>query len=320
MRESASSTAAKANTESKAAASEPASEQSDDTVIYLPDENFADKFFAPPSPAWQIEIGAATDVGKVRSNNEDSFAVVRRNRSSELLLSSFPADEVKLADDHAYALIVADGMGGASFGEFASRLALQTALELGNHATSWVMKFTDQQVQQIEQRVAAFVEQILTALRASSLANPELAGMGTTWTSVHLLPPHAMVVHIGDSRAYLFRAGKLTQITHDETMAQALIDSGIAPERVKHFSHVLLNSLGDDKENVTAQIHQLELRPGDRILLSTDGLNDMVSAAEIVNLLQRHPTPQAACDALVRTALLHGGKDNVTVVLANVAS
>lgn len=293
-------------------------DSTDDTVVYLQDEPFADKFFAPASTPMNIQFGAATDVGKVRSENEDSFAVVRRNRSSEILLSSFPPEQITPSEVQSYSLIVTDGMGGASFGEFASRLALQTALELADQASSWVMKLTDQQVQQIEQRVDAYVQRVQAALRESSLANPELAGMGTTWTSAHLMPPHAMVVHIGDSRAYLFRDGVLTQITRDETMAQALIDSGMAPERVKHFGHVLLNSLGGESDQVTAQIHQLELQPGDRFLLSTDGLTDMVPTAEIVQLLERHSTPQLACDTLVRAALDHGGKDNITVVLATI--
>lgn len=102
-------------------------------------------------------------------------------------------------------------------------------------------------------------------------------------------------------------------------MAQALIDSGMASERVKHFGHVLINSLGGESEQVTAQTHQLEILPGDQLLLCTDGLTDMVPEAEIARLLERHDAPQPTCDALVRAALDHGGKDNITVVLATIA-
>jgi len=140
--------------------------------------------------------------------------------------------------------------------------------------------------------------------------------MGTTWTSAHFLGRSVVIVQIGDSRAYLYCQGHLHQITHDETMAQALIDSGIEPASVKKFRHVLLNSLGGGNEMARATIHHVELEPNDQLLLCTDGLNDMVSDEDIAAELQQHVNPQAACDSLVRRALENGGRDNVTVVLA----
>jgi len=232
------------------------------------------------------------------------------------LLTNLVADDLSFTDDYAHILVVADGMGGANFGEFASSLALRTMFQLASQATSWVMKLTDFDQQHVRERVAAYVQRMQAALRDYIERNPEFAGMGTTWTLAYLLPPHAIVVHIGDSRAYLFRQGGLRQITHDETMAQAFIDAGLTPESVKKFGHILLNSLGGEKEDVVAQIYQLEFGPGDQLLLCTDGLSDMVSDDEIADQLQRRATPQAACDALLSRALEQGGKDNVTVVLA----
>jgi protein phosphatase len=143
--------------------------------------------------------------------------------------------------------------------------------------------------------------------------------MGTTWTSAHLMPPHALVVHIGDSRAYLMHEGELRQITHDETMAQAFIDSGLDPASVKNFRHVLLNSLGGEKDDVAAQIHHVRLEAGDRLLLCTDGLTEMASDEDIASVLRQPLAPQEACDRLIELALAGGGKDNVTVTLATAA-
>ena len=188
--------------------------------------------------------------------------------------------------------------------------------ELSQQATSWVMKYTGEEVLQIRQRVEAYVQDMQATLRDYVAANPALSGMGTTWTSAHLLPPHALVVQIGDSRAYLMHDGELSQITHDETMAQAYIDSGMDPESVKRFRHVLLNSLGGSRDEVSAQIHHVQMEPGDRLLLCTDGLTEMVADEDITGVLQHTAAPQDACDRLVALALDKGGKDNVTVILA----
>jgi protein phosphatase len=283
---------------------------------HLESLRFTSKFFSPTSHRLQVEFGAATHTGYVRSINEDHYVIVRRHRSNEILRTNLPPDSLVLADDTAFGMIVADGMGGANFGEFASRLALQRTFELAQQATSWVIKFTDLDVQQIRLRVQAYVREIQATLREYIDADPALAGMGTTWTSAHLLLPHVLVVHIGDSRAYLMRRGELHQITRDETVAQAYVDAGMDPSTVTKFRHLLLNSLGGDLDNVTAQIHHLEIESGDKLLLCTDGLSGMVAADEIASILQQSATPQSTCDMLVTAALNAGGKDNVTVVLA----
>jgi PPM family protein phosphatase len=288
----------------------------EDTADFVTGQRFSDAFFARSPPPFSFAFGAATHPGHVRPNNEDHYAVVKRRRTSELLLTNLDPQDVTLADDSAYALIVADGMGGARFGEFASRLALQRMFEMMHHATSWVMKYTNQEVLQIRERVDAYVQEIQATLRDYIDADPSLAGMGTTWTSAHLLPPHALVVHIGDSRAYLLHDGQLRQVTHDETMAQAFIDTGMNPADVRRFRHILINSLGGEKDRVDAQIHHFEMALGDRLLLCTDGLTEMVADKEIVNVLEQTPVAQDACERLIALALDNGGKDNVTALLA----
>jgi serine/threonine protein phosphatase PrpC len=289
----------------------------EDTAVFVAGGQFTADFFDRRSPELRFEFGAATHTGNVRTNNEDHYAIVKRRRTSELILSNIDPRELVLADDCAYGLVVADGMGGARFGEFASRIALQRMFELAQQATSWVMKYTDMDVLQIRERVQAYIQEIQSTLQKYVAADPAMAGMGTTWTSAHLLAHHALVVHIGDSRAYLLQDGELHQVSRDETMAQAFIDSGLAPDSVKRFRHILLNNLGGEKENVTAQIHHFQISSGDRLLLCTDGLTDMVSEKDVATILQQSSSAQAACDALIKAALENGGKDNVTAIVAS---
>lgn len=295
------------------------SPEQEDTGVFITGGRFSEEFFERWPQRLSFDFGAATHPGKVRPNNEDHYAVVRRHRSNEVLLTNLEAEHIVLTDDSAFALIVADGMGGERFGELASRLALERMFELTQQATSWVMKYTGQDVLQIRERVDAYVQDMQATLRDYVAVHPATAGMGTTWTSAHLLPPHAVIIHIGDSRAYLLHDGELSQITHDETMAQAFIDSGMDPDKVKKFRHVLLNSLGSAHHDVTAQIHHVQLQPGDRLLLCTDGLTEMVGDQDIVKVLEQSSAPQDACDQLVALALEKGGKDNVTVIVAAAA-
>ncbi|QEG35937.1 PP2C family protein-serine/threonine phosphatase [Bythopirellula goksoeyrii] len=290
----------------------------EETDVFLSEDEFAHRFFAPKEPALQYSFGAASHVGEVRPNNEDHFAVIQRRRSSELVMSNLKINSNSFSTDSSFAAIVADGMGGERFGEFASRVALETMFDLANHATSWVMRFTDFEAQQIRQRVRAYVDQLQSTMREYIQSDPALAGMGTTWTSALCLSHDVLIVHIGDSRAYTLRQKELRQITHDETVAQAFVDAGKAPQSVKQFRHLLLNHFGGDKQQVSAQIYHVRVEPGDRLLLCTDGLTDMIPDDHISRTLQSHADPQEATDELVKQALLNGGKDNVTVVVAAV--
>jgi protein phosphatase len=273
--------------------------------------------FVPRSPATRVAFGAASHVGCVRENNEDHFAVVRRTRSREILLTNVDLANVSLPDDHAHTLIVADGVGGRGFGELASEFVLRFGWELVGRSTSWLMKFENAHWSEICSRVEAYVNRIQTALQEYAQSEPKLAGMGTTWTCVYIMDSDAILAHVGDSRAYLFRRGTLQQLTRDHTFAQELIDIGMPPHETAQFKHVLTNSFAARNEKVVPQIEHISLQGRDRLLLCTDGLTDMVADVEIAAVLQRYESPQATCDLLVDVALRHGGKDNVTVVVAD---
>lgn len=292
----------------------------DDTEKFVRHLDFADTFFSPSLEPFLVTFGAASDVGNVRERNEDQFAILRMRRELEVMLASLSPDELPSNAACSYAMVVADGMGGMKSGDIASRVALQTMVSLANQASSWVTKLTDNDAQQIEERVDAYVRRIHAKLQQQGRADASRKSMGTTWTSAHLLGRSAVIVHLGDSRAYLFRDGSLVQLTRDETMAQALIDSGVEASTVGKFRHILLNSFGGGNTRATASTHNLEVAEGDQLLVCSDGLTDMVSDPDIAFELSRFASPQSTCETLVKRALANGGRDNVTVTLAVIGS
>ena len=280
--------------------------------------NFKNGFFASEDGEFHVGIVAATHVGHKRSRNEDHFAVFRRTRDCQMLISNLPSDDVALVEDHAYGLVVADGMGGAEFGDFASQLAIETILQAAGLATSWVMKFKDLDAQKMKERTSAYVDRIQDAFRHYGAEEMGKKTMGTTLTAAYLIPPHVIIGHIGDSRAYVFRKGVLSQLTQDQTLAQSLIDAGAAKSAVSGLRHILINSLGSKKSHVDADVLHVQLESGDRVLICTDGLTDMVNDEAISQTLTAEHNLQTACDVLIDAALDAGGKDNITLVIAEI--
>jgi protein phosphatase len=150
-------------------------------------------------------------------------------------------------------------------------------------------------------------------------SNPALQGMGSTLTMAYSVATDLYIVHAGDSRAYLFRAGELEQLTSDHTFVQTLIDGGaISPEdaRQHKWRNIVTNVIGGPREGVFAEIHKLALLDGDTLLFCTDGLTQPVVDDAIAEVLSHHPDPEDACARLVDLALRRGGPDNVTAVVA----
>lgn len=292
----------------------------EDTVELNLTKRFAEFFFATPEAPLQLKFAAASHQGKVRSRNEDHYAIIRSMRSREIIDSNVSPHGLELKKEHAHGMVVTDGIGGASGGDVASELVIRTLFELAGRATSSVLRITDLDEQQVRERVDAYVSEMQSMLRMYSHLNPALEGMGTTWTSAHLLGADVIVVHIGDSRAYLFRQSKLEQLTHDQTVGQEMADAGAPEGSAKRFRNVLTNSLGTDSEFVEAEINHLRVQPGDRLLLCTDGLSDMVSNAQISDTLSNVNSSEAAVQQLLDQALDAGGRDNVTLVLCDVAA
>jgi protein phosphatase len=274
----------------------------------------------PESMSVRAEFGALSHAGKVRSNNEDHFLVFRVGRDQEALLTNIPADQLpKPTGEAGYSMIVADGMGGMAAGEVASRLAITTALKLVHRSPKWGFKINQKEARELFGRINDYLREIDRTLTERGYADPRLFGMGTTLTAAFSMGVDLFIIHLGDSRAYLFRNGELRLLTKDHTMAQAMADAGyIAPEEVRRHAkrNTLTNYLGGRHGKVKADLRWLRLTDGDRLLLCTDGLNDMVEDRSIARILHEHDRPGDAAQALLDAALEQGGKDNVTVVVA----
>jgi len=289
--------------------------RSQETLDEIP-VGFLDSAMDSETMSVYVQFGALSHQGNVRQNNEDQYAVIRRRRSREALMTSLPSDSLLESQEEAYILIVADGMGGAAFGEVASELALRTAWEQDPNDANWPPKVNQVEARRLLEDSDAYIQLIHRQLQQRAHDRPELAGMGTTLTAAYSIGMDAFVVHVGDSRAYLIRNGIIRQVTRDHTLAQQLVDAGVEASRTTAFQHVLTNCLGGGANRVTSELHHVKLEDGDHLLLCTDGLSDLVTDEQIRQTVQASQRPQDACNRLVDLALQRGGKDNITVVIA----
>ena len=217
-------------------------------------------------------------------------------------------------EDSVYAgprlLAVADGMGGHAAGEVASAIAIGAVAPLDEDAPG-----TDL-LDELRTRALAANGH----LRDMVSTEPSLEGMGTTLTALLFAGNRLGLVHVGDSRAYQLRDGVLTQITHDHTLVQTLVDEGriSEDEASTHPQRSLITRALDGRGGIEPDLSVREVRPGDRYLLCTDGLTGPVGRLETLQQALEIPDPQEACDRLVQLALRGGGPDNVTVIVADV--
>lgn len=235
-----------------------------------------------------LRYAARSDVGLVRSNNQDSA----------------------YAGPHL--LVVADGMGGHAGGDVASSVAVASLAPLDGESHG-----PDDALHELERALEGAREQMISL----SQQHPELTGMGTTVTAVLRSGNKLAMVHLGDSRGYLLRDGVLTQVTTDHTFVQHLVATGkITPEEAEHHPQrsVVMRVLGDFDSDIAPDLSVREARAGDRWLLCSDGLSGFVSGETIARTLHEIADVDACAERLVQLALRAGGGDNVTVVVADV--
>ena len=275
----------------------------------------------PFSSLVKVDIGAISDTGKVRPVNEDHFLVGQSGRYLDVTMTNLPEGSTPLrSDETAYGMVVADGMGGAAAGEVASREAISDLINLVLDLPDWILRLDEQTTKVAMTRAAYRYKQVDAALTKRAEADPRLSGMGTTMTVAFSLGADLIVTHVGDSRAYLLRKGRLQQLTRDQTLVQALIDIGeITPEEANShpMRHILTQALGQHKGKVQVEVQRIRLNHDDWLLLCTDGLTEMVPDDQILKLLDQPQSAEAACKKLVDLALKNGGKDNVTVIAAH---
>ena len=240
-----------------------------------------------------FEFFHAVDKGRIRANNEDAVAV----------------DE-----DRALA-VLADGMGGYNAGEVASGMATSfICAELGRWLAETGRQANDQD---IRRAMEICVDNANRAIFNAANSNPQYAGMGTTLVVAVFRAGQLRVGHVGDSRAYRFRAGQLTQITRDHSLLQEQIDAGLITPEQAAFSankNLVTRAVGVE-DTVLLETHLHEVQAGDVYLLCSDGLSDMLDDPMVARMLQQHPMLPAAGQALIDAANDAGGRDNIALIL-----
>jgi PPM family protein phosphatase len=259
-------------------------------------------------PGHHLAICGATDIGASRKDNQDTY-VIADLRSGDL---SNPCDRTEIPlSKQGILLMVCDGMGGAAAGDLAARIAAEAVKQQLVGAGSAV---TESPGESLESAVAGANGAVL----AEAKAHPATRGMGTTCTAAIVLPDRLFVAHVGDSRAYLLRDGRLQRLTRDQTMADQLVEAGaLRPEDVRTYPYrnVLLQAVGTHSTIEPAKF-EVHLRRGDRILLCSDGLHGPVPDDEIAQILGAGDINYVTHE-LIKAALTAGGPDNVTVIVAD---
>jgi serine/threonine protein phosphatase PrpC len=289
-----------------------------DLAIHPNIDELAAKYFGEKAISVHAEFGGLSHPGLIRENNEDHYSVVRRYRGRDVLLTNMPTGQYRDPGDEAFALAVADGIGGAAFGEVASMLALQTSWELTGKAFKWNFNPSEAELVEMEEAVKIYLQLIHRRIKEEAKAQGGGEGMGTTFTGALTMGWDAFIAHVGDSRAYLYRHGELNRLTRDQTLAELMVSVGLIAsidEAAKRFRNTLVSCLGGSLNDIEVATVHVVLQEGDQLLLCTDGLTDMVSEEQIGHILGHAGKPQSLCQELVDAALAGGGRDNVTVVL-----
>src|SRR5512137_415805 len=240
-----------------------------------------------------FEFFEALDTGRARTNNEDSVSL----------------------DEAAALAVLADGMGGYNAGEVASSMATGfIRTELGRWLREASAGATDTDVRRA---MDICVDNANRAIFNAANSNPQYAGMGTTLVVAVFRDTRLLVGHVGDSRAYRLRAGRLQQITRDHSLLQEQIDAGLITPEQAAFSankNLVTRAVGVE-DTVLLETHQHDVLPGDVYVMCSDGLSDMLDDARIAQVLQAHDSLETSSHALIDAANDAGGKDNISVIL-----
>lgn len=246
----------------------------------------------------QIEYSGLTDIGMVRTENQDSYG-------------KFPSADLNLYTDKGQLFIVADGMGGHTGGKQASTIAVDTICKV--YSESGHFNLAD--------ALHSAIVAANTNIYQTSAKSSELSRMGTTCTTLLLHEETGIIGHVGDSRVYRIENGHIEQLTEDHTQVQAMLKEGVlTPEEAKVYpsKSVLARALGVEEKVKVDIIQNIELRTGQVYLLCSDGLAK-VTESEILKIVSAN-SPEIACNQLVSLANERGGKDNVTVQIIKIIS
>ena len=268
-----------------------------------------------------IDAFGLTHPGKVREENEDHFLIAGVSKQLRVERTSLPDNAYLLQDSERIAnvALVADGVGKGGGGEEASRVAIQAVSQYVTRSMEafYNSNVADEDDPEEFSRILsdAAMECHMNLVKRAEL-DPEKRRFGTTLTLWLGLWPHAYLLQVGDSRAYMFRDGKLTQISRDQTMAQDLVDQGVMTRTAAHrtrWAHVLSSAIGG--QEALPVVTRLTRDWGTVILLCSDGLTKHVSDERIAEALGSMTSAKQVCEDLLQEALQDGGSDNITIIV-----
>jgi serine/threonine protein phosphatase PrpC len=266
-----------------------------------------------------VDLFGITDRGRVRQENQDQFLIATLHKLLRVHQASLPTDDITslISDSRGWLFLVADGVGGRPDGQAASGTAVKTIAHYVTHLTDLYRRLDPAKETIFLQELENSVRKTHEVLQAESEREYGGKGGATTLTMVAVLWPCAYLVQVGDSRCYRLRAGRLELMSKDQTVAQALVDSGALTETEAHrspFQGVLASALGG--REASPMTRTTEIRWDDVMLLCTDGLTKHVRDDEIEAELRELRSAETSCRRLVDLALERGGTDNVTVLIA----
>jgi serine/threonine protein phosphatase PrpC len=265
----------------------------------------------------QIDVFGCTHRGRVRESNADHFLVASFHRAILVHAASVPAESLPAfsPDSRGFVLLVADGVGSMAHGvDGSAKVTDAIARYLVEMSEVSLLAQPNREKEMID-RLRDTVSKAHEELQA--FARETGNGAATTITVCHYIWPCAFIAHAGDSRAYRLRRGKLQQMTTDQTMAQAMIDSGTMTKEAaekSRFRNVLLSAVGGQSLDLDMSVSDLER--ADRWLLCSDGLTKHVSDEEIHKALSSNDSSRAVCEKLQTLALERGGEDNITIIVS----
>ena len=269
-------------------------------------------------PVLSVATFGITDPGRVRERNEDHFVIAEIRRVLRIRQSSLPQPTSLVGERLGHLFVVADGMGGHQGGEYASAMAVASVENIVLNSIGWLFRLRGEGVLSEFQEALRATDRWVTE---AAQRQPELQGMGTTLTVAYVTDNVMYIAHAGDSRCYLFRAGRLERLTRDHTFVATLVSEGVlAPEEASrhHMRNIVTNAVGGDTRGVAPEVRKQVIAAGDLVLLCSDGLTEMLSDEQIAAQLNadHKRAPEAVCRALVDSANRAGGTDNITAVLA----
>jgi serine/threonine protein phosphatase PrpC len=252
-------------------------------------------------------VAGFTDIGMVRTNNEDNFLIADLGTGRVFLIPQKISHGV---GENRLLLAVSDGVGGASSGEVASSMAVHSMrVELLRRAVNSASPFD---------RLVQAVEKANTLIWNEGQSNPERKGMGATITAALIEGDMIYVAEVGDSRGYVIHKGRIKQVTTDQSLVSVLVNRGLmTPEQaaVSPGRNIILQSLGCSAE-IRVAVSSWEISRGDYLLLCSDGLSGKLKADEMCEIVERAPSVEQACKRMIEVAKERGGEDNITIVVA----